>query len=61
MLPALHALMFLEKNQPDDNDDDSQDEHEDRYSIDPMHVPHPLCIRLFRVPFFDVEILCYLS
>ena len=53
--------MFFEKDQPDQHDDNSQNEHEDGYPVDPMHVPHPLCVRLLRVPFFDVEILGYLS
>ena len=64
-MPALAALlnvlMFFEKDQPDQHNDNSQNEHEDGYPVDPMHVPHPLRIRLFRVPLFDVEIFCYLS
>jgi hypothetical protein len=53
--------MLSEEYQPDDHDDDGQQEHKDGYPIDTMHIPHPLRIRFFRVPFPDVEILGYLS
>jgi hypothetical protein len=53
--------MFSEKNEPDDHDNDSHHEHEDGYPVDPVHIPHPLGIWLFRVSFLYVEILSYLS
>jgi hypothetical protein len=53
--------MFLEKKQLDNNDDNSHQEHKEGYSVDPMHVFHPLGMRRIGVPFPDIEILCKLS
>jgi hypothetical protein len=53
--------MFLENKDPQDQKDQPQQEHKNGDAVDPMHIPHPLGIRRIRIPFFDVEILSYLS
>jgi hypothetical protein len=53
--------MPLENKDPQDQKDQSQQEHKDGDTVDPMHIPHPLRIRRIRVPLLNVEILGYLS
>jgi hypothetical protein len=53
--------MFLEKYQLDDNEDDPQQEHKNRYPVDPMHIFHPLGMRRIGIPFLDVEVFRKLS
>jgi hypothetical protein len=54
-------LMFLEKNRPDDNEDQPTQEYKNSDPVDPVHVLHPLGVRRIRVPLFNVEIFPYLS
>jgi hypothetical protein len=49
-------MMFDEKYL-DHQNDQCNEEHENGYPVDPMHVPHPLRIRRIRVPLLNVEVL----
>ena len=53
--------MTFENEQFQQQDHDRRQEHKDRYPVDPVHVPHPLGIRLIRVPLFNVEVFFDLS
>ena len=48
--------MMFDKKYLDQQNDQSNEEHENGYPVDPMHVPHPLAIRRIRVPLFNVEV-----
>jgi hypothetical protein len=52
---------LLKKKDPHDHKDQTQQENKDGEAVDPMHIPHPLSVRRFRVPLFDVKIFAKLS
>jgi hypothetical protein len=53
--------MMLEKNRFNDDKNQPQQENKDSGPVDPMHIPHPLRIRLIGIPLPDIEILPDLS
>ena len=53
--------MFFEEKEFHQNDNQCKKEHENRYAVDTMHVPHPTAMRCTRISFFDIKILCYLT
>jgi hypothetical protein len=48
--------MMFDKKYLDNQNDHPNEEHKNRYPVDPMHIPHPLRIRCIGIPLFDVEI-----
>jgi hypothetical protein len=53
--------MMLKKNRSNDDKDQPQQENKDSGAVDPMHIPHPLRIRLIRIPLLYIKILPDLS
>src|ERR1700739_362591 len=62
MPPALFSilLMAMKYKKLDGKDDHRNDEQEDRYPVDAVHVFHPLRWRIVRISFLKIEIFCYL-
>jgi hypothetical protein len=53
--------MMLKKNRLNDYKNQPQQENKNSGPVDPMHIPHPLRIRLIGIPLPDIEILPDLS
>jgi hypothetical protein len=53
--------MMLENKQLDEQDNDPNKEHKNRYPVDAMHIPHPLGIRRIRIPLLYKQVLPDLS
>jgi hypothetical protein len=53
--------MTFEKNCPDDYKDQPQQKNKNRKPVNPMHIPHPLRVRVFGIPFLDIEVFFDLS
>ena len=60
-IDQIGYLMLPEYKQLKYDNDEGQQEHEKRNTVDAMHVLHPPCMRGFRVSLFDVKILGQLS
>ena len=54
-------MILLFKDHPENDNQQTNQEHEDRNPVDRIHITDPAVCRLIRISFPDIQIFCQLA